>query len=91
MTPDDVRDRMRRFFECVHAERRIHDQLGALRFLDVTERELADACRRQEALLEELDRLRQERMVPLMAELSAFVAEGRAQLLQHLWRGAGER
>jgi len=82
MTPEDVRQRMRQFFDCVAEERQIHDQLAALRFMDVTERELAVSCQRQQELLAQLDRLRQERMVPLMAELSAFVAEGREQLLR---------
>jgi hypothetical protein len=73
MTKDEVREKMAEILALLREERDLKDQLVALEMTG--EREATEkALRRQAELLAAIERLRWERLLPILHEVSGFVA-----------------
>lgn len=77
MNRDDVVKRMAALAGHIRAEREIKDQLLALEFYADNGEALRQAHEQQAVLVRQLEDLRQEKMVPLIEEMVAFVASQR--------------
>ncbi len=82
MSPDQVFEKMVAFASHVRREQELRDQLEALEFNAPNDKTLARAVERQEALLREIRDLREEKMVPMVDQITEFVARRQSELLE---------
>lgn len=80
MKRDDIRQKMEKFLQYMREEQDIRDQLTALQFVAEDEVRLQETMSQQNHLLRSLDHLRQEKMLPLLDEVAAFVASKKQDL-----------
>lgn len=80
MDQQTVRQKMEQFFLHLREEQEIRDELGALEFQGVTESECKRAMERQRELLEGLDGLRKQKMLPLLTQVAEYVASRKEAL-----------
>lgn len=69
----DVRQKMIQFMALLREEQELRDQAAQLVFLG-PERDMRDAVKAESDLLKKIEVIRQEKMMPLLEELSRFVS-----------------
>ena len=69
----EVREKMVEFLGLLRQEQELRDQAAQLQFLG-PERDVRDTIRDESELLKRVEWLRQEKMLPLLDELSGFVS-----------------
>ena len=80
MTREEVRQKMESFLQFMREEQEIRDQLASLQFTAESEQEIEKAMSEQSRLIEQLETLRQEKMLPLLNEVAEFVAQKKSEL-----------
>lgn len=80
MTPQDVRQRMELYLGYLREEQEIRDQLTALNFMAPNEKELQKVMTKQSELMDAIETIRQEKMLPILTELAEFIAKARTAL-----------
>ena len=74
MKREDIQQKMETFLSYMREEQELRDQLSSLEFLAENEAELQKTVEEQRALLEAIDLIRQEKMIPIITEMTKFVA-----------------
>lgn len=77
LTPDEVRERARRYQELLARERELHENLIALK-ISGDRGQLREKLRQHDAMLAEIQKNRMEGMLPIIVELQAYVRAARA-------------
>lgn len=65
---------MARFYRCLAQEQELRDELCALPFTNVSEAVATESLSRQHQLLDRINRLHKDQMLPLVGELAVFVS-----------------
>lgn len=76
MTREEVQERFDAFMVLVDQEQVLKEELLGLRMYGrrATEEEVAENMLRHDELLQEIERLRMEEMLPILEEIAAFLA-----------------
>lgn len=76
MTRTDVEDRLERFLALIDQQQGLREELLQLKMWGkrATEEAVADRLGRQAEMIEEIERLRNEEMLPILEELAAFIS-----------------
>lgn len=81
MKQSDVRERLEKFLYYLRQEQELRDQIAALQFYG-SEKDVAGAMKQETEIMKEVEKLRQEKMLPLISEVAAFVSTKQAELLK---------
>lgn len=65
---------MERFYRCLAQEQELRDELCGLKFTNVSEDVAKESLSRQHQLLDRINRLHKDEMLPVVSELADFVA-----------------
>lgn len=84
MTREEVQARLEAFLALLDQEQAIKEELLALKMYGrhATEEEMAFKLAAQQELIEAIERLRREEMLPILEEMASFVGGSR---LDHVW------
>jgi hypothetical protein len=76
MTRSDVEDRLERFLSLIDQQQGLREELLQLKMWGkrATEDAVADRLGRQAEMIQEIERLRNEEMLPILEELAAFIS-----------------
>lgn len=76
MTRSDVEERLERFLALIDQQQGLREELLQLKMWGkrATEDAVADRLGRQAEMIEEIERLRNEEMLPILEELAAFIS-----------------
>ena len=76
MTRSDVEERLERFLALIDQQQGLREELLQLKMWGkrATEDAVADRLGRQAEMIEEIERLRSEEMLPILEELAAFIS-----------------
>ena len=82
MTREEVQERLDAFLALIEREHELKEELLALKMMGhkATEQAMKDKLQQQNDLLAEIDRLRNQEMLPILEELAAFTAEAQQQV-----------
>ncbi len=75
LTPQQVQERLEKFVHGAEKVRELKDYLLTFRFLDNHEDWLEEELARHDEAIEEIGRIYQEEMVPLVQEMAAYLEE----------------
>ena len=79
MTKKELKEKIREFVKILQLERELQFKLLDIEMIDFDDEKLREKLALHDSLLEDIDKLRMEGMIPLMEELAAFVAEKKAE------------
>lgn len=76
MTRGDVEERLERFLALIDQQQGLREELLQLKMWGkrATQEAVADRLGRQAEMIEEIERLRNEEMLPILEELAAFIS-----------------
>ncbi|MBT9582927.1 hypothetical protein IV102_06230 [bacterium] len=76
MTRGEVEERLERFLALIDQQQGLREELLQLKMWGkrATEDAVADRLGRQAEMIEEIERLRNEEMLPILEELAAFIS-----------------
>jgi len=76
MTRSDVEERLERFLALIDQQQGLREELLQLKMWGkrATEDSVTDRLGRQAEMIEEIERLRNEEMLPILEELAAFIS-----------------
>ena len=74
MTREDVRQRVEQLVVAMREEQELRDRLTVLDFVGARESDVETAYRKQQELIKAIDALRYEKVMPIVREMSEFVA-----------------
>lgn len=77
MKKADVREKMETFLRYLREEQELRDQATSLSMIG-QDKDVREAIRQESEILKKLERLRQEKMLPLLDELGSFVSKSMA-------------
>lgn len=80
MNKKDVKDRMELFLRYLREEQELRDQANALSYAPAPEKDVRKTMRQESEILKKIEALRQEKMLPILEELSKFVATQKAAM-----------
>jgi len=74
-TPEQVQERLDRFVQAAEKVRELKDYLLSFRFLDSHQDWLEEELARHDEAIEEIGRIYNQEMIPLVREMSAYLEE----------------
>lgn len=78
MKKADVREKMELFLRYLREEQELRDQAASFSMFG-QEKEVRESIRQESEVLKKMEKLRQEKMLPLLEELGSFVSKNMAQ------------
>ena len=78
LTPQQVQEKLEKFVTSAEKVRELKDSLLTFRFMDNHEEWLEEELARHDEAVEEIGRIYQEEMVPLVQEMAAYLEEHKA-------------
>ncbi len=74
MTREEVVKKMEEFLEYMRREEELREELASLEFLGDSDEETQRSIELQDKLMEEIELLRKEKMLPILEEIADFIA-----------------